>query len=109
MAFWHKLWRRDEDLDEEIRAHLSMAAQDRVARGELLADATRAARREFGNELLIKEVTRDMWGWTLLEQFVQDLRYALRGMINNRVFTLLVALSLALGIGAKAAMTILLP
>ncbi len=60
--------KRDRDLDDEIRAHLRMAAQDRVDRGESPADAERNARNEFGNDLLIRETTRDLWTWAALER-----------------------------------------
>lgn len=63
--------------------------------------AKRAARRDLGNVTLLQESTRSTWTWIFLEQLVQDLRYALRAMINNRAFTGLVVLSLALGIGAN--------
>ena len=53
--------RRDRELDDEIKAHLQLAIADRIARGESPRDAERNARAEFGNELLIKEVTRTMW------------------------------------------------
>src|ERR1022692_5257987 len=81
------LWRRfrqlhgpNAELNEEIRSHLAMAVQDRVERGETRAQAEQNARKELGNELLIKEVTRDIWGWTALERFGKDLQYALRQM-----------------------------
>ena len=44
-----------------------------------------------------------MWSWVLVEQLAQDVRYGLRGMAKNRLFTMLAALSLALGIGANTA------
>ena len=53
-------WRRhDEELDEEIQSHLRLAIRDRVERGEDAEQAAAAARREFGNVGLIKEVTRE--------------------------------------------------
>src|SRR5207249_3162413 len=50
---------------------------------------------------LLQEDTRAMWGWTILEQLGQDLRYAFRTMAANRLFTLLAVSSLALGMGAN--------
>jgi hypothetical protein len=62
-----------------------------------------AARRDLGNATLVREDARVFWSWTLLEQLAQDVRYGLRGMLKNRMFTGLAALSLALGIGANTA------
>ena len=58
-----------------------------------------SGQKQFGNVTLLKEDSRTMWTWTFWEQLGQDLRYALRTMVNNKTFTVLATLSLALGAG----------
>jgi predicted permease len=106
LEWLRRLWRRnrlDADIDEEIRFHLAEEAQLRRDRGEAPERARGAARRDFGNVVLIKERTRDMWGSRWLDDFARDARYAVRGLQRSPALALVAILSLALGIGANTA------
>src|SRR4051812_44358234 len=103
MRWWLQRRQREEDLREELQFHLAAETAERQAAGSSEREAIAAARRELGNTTAVREDARTLWSWILLEQLAQDVRYGMRGMIKNRMFTALAALSLALGIGANTA------
>ncbi len=96
----------DDDFKEEIRAHLAIATSDKIADGADRETAHYAALKEFGNVTLTTEAARRVWTpWWLeaVRDQVSDVRYAIRALAKNPVFSLTVVGVLTLGIGLNAA------
>jgi len=104
---WLKRRRLDQDdFEDEIRAHLALAAEDKVADGADRRDAQLASLKDFGNVTLTTEAARRVWTpwWVeaVHDQF-SDVRYAVRSLAKNPIFSLTVVGVLMLGIGLNAA------
>ncbi len=99
------IWRNrtERELDAELRTYLEAAVAAKIADGVPHHAAVRAARVEMGSAEAIKDHVRDV-GWeTHLDAFARDLRYGMRSLLRAPRFTVPSLLTLALGIGATAA------
>jgi predicted permease len=96
----------DEDFEEEVRAHLKIAEDERMADGADRESAHYAALKDFGNVTLTTEAARRVWTPRWLEALhdqLNDVRYAIRALAKNPIFSLTVVGVLTLGIGLNAA------
>src|SRR5262245_61827807 len=96
----------DEDLDAEIRGHLALSIRERIERGENPRAARLGALKEFGNLTLTRDSMRSVWRHRWLdaaEALGRDIRFAIRSLLRTRGLAATVVVTLALGIGANAA------
>jgi putative ABC transport system permease protein len=96
----------EHDLDEEIRGHLAIEMKERIERGEDPASARFSALKDFGNVTLTRDSMRSVWRsrwFDAAEALVRDMRFALRSLLRVKGMAATVVVTLALGIGANAA------
>src|SRR5262245_44663111 len=95
--------RVDDEAQREFEAHLDLLTDRYVGTGLTRDQARAAARRQFGNPLLVREEIYQMNSIGWIEELASDARYGLRLLTRNRGFTVVASLTLALGIGATSA------
>ncbi len=95
--------RSDQDFADEIGAHLDLETDRLIATGMAPAEARAAALRAFGNRTAVRERFHEARGRVLLEQLLQDLRYARRALRRTPGFALVAILCLGIGISVNTA------
>src|SRR5215831_15747291 len=93
----------EQELDEELRYHIEQQIEEHIAKGMTSEEARYAALRAMGGVERRKEECRDMRRVRSIESLAQDLRYALRTLRRNPVFSVVALLTLAIGIGSTTA------
>jgi hypothetical protein len=95
---------RERELAEELESHLQMHVEDNLRSGMSPEEARRCALLKLGGIAQTKELYRDRYGIPLLEALFLDIRYAVRSLLERRLYSFVTILTVGLGIGAVTAM-----
>jgi predicted permease len=95
--------RTGRELEDEIQLHIQMLTERFVGQGMEAESAAAAARRQFGNSTLLREHHSEQWTFSMLVTLWRDLRFGVRQLRRNPLLTFVAITSLALAIGANAA------
>jgi predicted permease len=105
-SVWRNLFhkaRQDEELDEELRSYVELLTEEKLKQGMGADEARRASLVEVGGVEQVKEQVREVRAGAAMTTFFRDVRYGARMLARRPVFTVVIVLTLALGIGATTA------
>ena len=106
-SFWIRilnLFRRsklESDLADQLEAHRQMIKEDLIQHGMEPSQAERRARQALGNDVMVRELSRDEMVSRFIDESIRDVRHGLRSLARHKGFTIVAAISLAIGIGAN--------
>src|SRR5947207_10985565 len=103
LRYWINRRRVESELAEEMEFHRKLKQEELERSGLSSRDARETTRRELGNTLKARQDSRDVWGWTWIDDTIRDVRYACRTIIKMPVLAAVVVASLGVGIGVNAA------
>jgi predicted permease len=101
---WWQIRKRDADLERELQSDLELEEEEQRERGLSPEEAHHAALRAFGNPTLVREHTRAVWSWNMLENLLRDLRIGIRTLFRSSGFSVIAVLVMALCIGAATSL-----
>ena len=101
---WWQIGKRDADLERELQSDIALEEEEQRERGLSAKEARYAALRAFGNLTLIREQTRAVWSWSMIESLLRDLKIGLRTLLRTPGFSLIAVLVMALCIGATTSL-----